>query len=80
MHDLTAILPVGVAAQVMLALAGAWLVRILMRAADRAGSLAGSLPSAVSPRAVGALASFIASFQPRPPVRIRSPRGPPLPS
>jgi hypothetical protein len=79
MHDLTAILPVGAAAQVMLALAGAWLLRVVMRAADVAGSLAGPLSSA-APRPVGVLAPIIASFQPRPLFRIRSPRGPPLPS
>jgi hypothetical protein len=78
MHDLTTILPVGVAAQAVVALAGAWLLQLVLRAADVAGSLARSLP-AILPRAERILAAVFA-----PPRELwlqrRASRAPPLPS
>lgn len=79
MHDLTTILPVGVAVQAGVALAGAWLLRLVLHAADAAGSLARPLPATL-PRAERILAPAVFA----PPRELwllrRSSRAPPLPS
>jgi hypothetical protein len=79
MHDLTTILPVGIVAQAVVALAGAWLLRMVLRAADVAASLARALP-AVAPRAGRFLAPPVFSPPPRLWLQRHSCRAPPLPS
>ena len=54
MHDLASILPIGVGAQMLVALAGAWLLRRVVRAADAAANLAGSV-GVIAARATSSL-------------------------
>ena len=79
MHDLTTILPVGVAAQAVVALAGAWLLRLVLHAADAAGSLTRSLPP-ILPRAERILAPAVLAPPRELWLQRRSSRAPPLPS
>jgi lambda repressor-like predicted transcriptional regulator len=79
MHDLTTILPVGVAAQAIVALAGAWLLRLVLHAADIAGSLARSLPTTL-PRAERILSPAVFAAPRELWLQRRSSRAPPLPS
>ena len=58
-HDLASILPVGLAAQILTAVAGAWLLRRVVRAADAAANLAGSF-GVLAARATSALAMLAA--------------------
>ena len=79
MHDLTTILPVGVSAQAVVALAGAWLLRSVLHAAEVADSLAMSLPPSV-PRAERILTPVVFASPRGLSLQRHSSRAPPLPS
>ena len=75
LHDLTAILAIGLAAQALVAVAGACIVRCVLRAADAAGSLADGLTVTPSGAAF-AVRLAVSSFHPTPagdPVGARDP-------
>ena len=79
LHDLTSILPVGLAAQALIAIAGTLVLRWVLRAADATGSLVDGL--SVAPRGpVSTLGVRASSFYPSPVVGAIGARGPPLSS
>jgi hypothetical protein len=76
LHDLTSVLPVGLAAQALIAIAGTWVLRWVLRAADAAGSFATAL--AVNPRGpIVVLGTHTVAFPPMPIVGTIGARGPP---
>lgn len=76
LHDLTSILPVGLAAQALIAIAGTLVLRWVLRAADATGSLVDGL--SVAPRGpVSTLGVRASSLHPSPVVDAIGARGPP---
>jgi hypothetical protein len=79
MQDLTTILPVGVVAQAIVALAGAWLIRAVLRSADLVSSILRAAPLR-PPGIIQSTVHVVHVLRPRPWAGSRFGRAPPLPS